>query len=557
MIGDFMNQVDLVQDGTTSVALDTKLLESSAGLTLSGSENTVAPVNEKFAVGFDITDTSDFLFSNADGFTPVAGEIEHTGTITFNSGAGHITVGDFSIGFDASRTTEDTSGFFIENTVEGVLPDGAVLFDIGNPESLEAGGGNLSIDNANLLVAPEFADTLVETKLAASDLTGADVGDANIQGVTENQIKDNVSLAQVKDGTTSVGLDTALLESAAGLTLSGSENTVDPVSGEFAVGFDITEKSDFSFSDVDGFTPVDGEIEHTGTITFNSGAGHITVGDFSIGFDASRTTEDTSGFFIENTVEGVLPDGAVLFDIGNPESLEAGGGNLSIDNANLLVAPEFADTLVETKLAASDLTGADVGDANIQGVTENQTKDNVSLAQVKDGTTSIGLDTALLESAAGLTLSGSENTVDPVSGEFAVGFDITEKSDFLFSNADCFTPVAGEIEHTGTITFNSGAGDITVGDFSIGFDASRTTEDTSGFFVENTVEGVLPDGAVLFDVGNPESLEAGDGTLSLGTADLLVAPEFSDTLVGTGLAASDLTGADIGDVAVNADTMSL
>jgi hypothetical protein len=369
MIGDFMNQVDLVQDGTTSVALDTNLLESATGLTLSGSENTVAPVNEKFAVGFDISETSDFLFSNADGFTPVAGEIEHTGTITFNSSAGDITVGDFSIGFDAARKTEDTSGFFLENTVEGVLPEGAVLFDIGNPESLKAEGGNLSIDNANLLVAPELADTLVETKLAASDLTGADVGDANIEGVTENQTKDNVSLAQVKDGTTSVGLDTALLESSAGLTLSGSENTVDPVSGEFTVGFDISDTSDFSFSNADGFTPVAGEIEHTGTITFSSGAGDITVGDFSIGFDASRKTEDTSGFFVENTVEGVLPDGAVLFDVGNPESLEVGDGTLSLGKADLLVSQEFADTLVETGLAASNLTGADIGDVAVNADT--------------------------------------------------------------------------------------------------------------------------------------------------------------------------------------------
>jgi hypothetical protein len=364
-----MNQVDLVQDGTTSVALDTSLLESAAGLTLSGSENTVAPVNEKFAVGFDISDTSDFLFSNADGFTPVAGEIEHTGTITFNTSAGHITIGDFSIGFDADRKTEDASGFFIENTVEGVLPDGTVLFDVGNPESLKAGEGTLNIGTADLLVAPEIADTLVETGLAASDLTGADVGDASIEGVTENLTKDNISLAQVKDGTTSVGLDTELLESAAGLTLSGSENTVDPVSGEFAVGFDITEKSDFAFSNVDGFTPVAGEIEHTGTITFSSGAGDITVGDFSIGFDADRKTEDASGFFVENTVEGVLPDGAVLFDVGNPESLEVRDGTLTLGTADLLVAPEFADTLVETGLAASNLTGADIGNVAVNADT--------------------------------------------------------------------------------------------------------------------------------------------------------------------------------------------
>ena len=358
--------INLVQDGTTSVALDTDLLTEAAGLTLTSVDNTVDPISEEFAVGFDISETSDFIFSDKNGFTPIAGEIEHTGTVTFASAAGDIIVGDFAIGFNASRITEDASGFFVENTVAGVLPDGAILFDISNPESLEITESELKIGDADLLVAPEFASTLLETTLAADNLTGADVGDAAINAITIDLT--DLNLGRVKDGTTSVALDTDLLTEAAGLTLTGANHTVDPISHDYAVGFDITEESDFIFSNQNGFTPIAGEIKHTGTVTFSSEVGHITVGDFDIGYDASRVTEDTSGFYVKNTVDDVLPDGAILFDVSNPESLDISESKLSLGKADLLVAKEFASTLLETGLAANDLTGADVGDAAIDAI---------------------------------------------------------------------------------------------------------------------------------------------------------------------------------------------
>ncbi|MGK7892576.1 MAG: hypothetical protein AB4372_02720 [Xenococcus sp. (in: cyanobacteria)] len=359
--------LNLVQDGTTSVALNGELIASAAGLTLTDNvEGTVAPISDEFTVGFDITEESDFIFSENHGFTPLRGEIEHTGTITFSSDLGDITVGDFAIGFDADRQNENASGFFVENTFEGVLPDGAILFDVGNPESLEITDTDLSLGSANLLVAEEFASVLVETGLATvdlSDLTGADVGDATINatviGLTD------LNPVGIEDGTTSVTLDGQLIASAAGLSLPGDiENTAEPIT----VDFDISEASDFLFTANDGFAPIVGEIEHTGTVTFSSDLGDITVGDFAIGFDADRQNENASGFFVENTVEGVLPDGAILFDVGNPESLEITDTDLSLGSANLLVAEEFASVLVETGLATVDLTGADVGDVSIAGI---------------------------------------------------------------------------------------------------------------------------------------------------------------------------------------------
>ena len=328
--------INLVQDGTTSVALDEKLIADATGLTVKSADNTVEPL-DGFGVGFDISERSGFIFSENSGFR---GEIEHTGTVTFSSDAGDITVGDFTIAFDAHRQTGHASGFFVENTVGEDL----ILFDV-SKEIIETG-----LSNGDLLVSPEFASFL-----GKPELTGADVGDAAINAI----IKEITDLHPVgiQDGTTSVTLDEELIADATGLTVKSADNTVEPLDG-FAVGFDISEDSDILLSKND-FAPIAGEIEHTGTVTFSSDAGDITVGDFTIAFDAHRRTGHASGFFVENTVGEDL----ILFDVGIPDSLGVTDTELSLGRADLLVSEEFASFLGDPSL-----TGADVGDAAINGI---------------------------------------------------------------------------------------------------------------------------------------------------------------------------------------------
>jgi hypothetical protein len=162
---------------------------------------------------------------------------------------------------------------------------------------------------------------------------------------------------QVESGVTSVFLDTAVLETAAGLTLTGAVGTADPATPDFQVGFAITDETDFTFSVEDGFTPLGGTIEHIGSVTFND---DITVGDFSIGFDPSRITNSASGFFVEDTLDTI---GTILFDISNPGTLAFDGENLTLAEADLLVSPEFAGVLNDT-----NLTGATVGRAQTDAV---------------------------------------------------------------------------------------------------------------------------------------------------------------------------------------------
>jgi hypothetical protein len=170
-------------------------------------------------------------------------------------------------------------------------------------------------------------------------------------------------------------------------------------------------------------------------------------------------------------------------------------------------------------------------------------------ADVVGGQTSVLLDTALLESAAGLTLSGiSDDVIAPGNlGDDSVAFGINSRSatapllptTFTY-DSDAFAPFSGTIEHLGSVLFNDD--EIEVGNFKIGFDDARIPSGVSGFFVESTV-GLT---GILFDIA-PNIVTPTASSLDIA-ADLLVSAEFADILGN-----SELTGADVGDALVEAD----
>jgi hypothetical protein len=69
---------------------------------------------------------------------------------------------------------------------------------------------------------------------------------------------------QVSGGLTSVALDLDTIEAAAGLTLAGVSDTVDPANDLYQVGFPILDGSDFSIS----LNGLSGAIQHSGTVAF-------------------------------------------------------------------------------------------------------------------------------------------------------------------------------------------------------------------------------------------------------------------------------------------------
>lgn len=173
-----MAQTFIVNSGTTSVSLDLPLLELAAGITLVSANTDGEAFSEEFELGFPIVEDTDFTFET-EPFIPVGGTIEHSGTVTLNLNDAPVTVGDFSIGFDASRVSNTASGFFVSDTTEDAL-DLEILFDISAPGNVTTDEG-LTISEADLLVAPELADAL-----GSDSLNGADVGDTRIDASTEN-----------------------------------------------------------------------------------------------------------------------------------------------------------------------------------------------------------------------------------------------------------------------------------------------------------------------------------------------------------------------------------
>ncbi|MEM8722162.1 MAG: DUF4114 domain-containing protein [Cyanobacteria bacterium P01_G01_bin.39] len=435
-----------VDSGTTSVFLDLPLLESAAGITFVGADSTGEPASDEFQVGFPIVEDTDFTFETPP-VVPVSGSFEHSGTITLGVGGADVTLGEFSIAFDETRVSDTASGFFVADTTDDALGL-EVLFDVGITGDVAADSGSLTISDKDLLLAPELADALGDTAL-----TGADVGEVQIDAAISSDVTTDIDTATSSDtdtavstssdtdifispadeevevepttpetfsiasGTTSVFLDLPLLESAAGITLVSADSTGEPASEDFQVGFPIIEDTDFAFA-IDPFAPVSGSIEHSGTITLGLGGDEVTVGDFSIGFDETRVSETASGFFVADTTEDAL-DLEILFDVGVPGSLTADSESLEITEADLLIAPEFAEAL-----GAAELTGADIGDTLVDAATAADAE-VINLLDAEDLTVDLSaVVNASNENVGGFyqAIDETGTVIDPVSGaEIAVG----------------------------------------------------------------------------------------------------------------------------------------
>ena len=342
--------------GVTSLFINFSLLEI-VGIAIQNATPTATPFSNQFQLGFEITDSTDFQFDSTP-FTPTDGTIEHTGDISFVvRNEALLTIGDFSIGFDAERVSDTTSGFFVADTLEDEL--GAdILFDLSTPGRTLVADEALTIADTDLLLAPELAEVLG----LSADFAGTDLGDARIDA-------DLISLldpppptssgdVQVVAGVTSLSLDTAFFETA-GLAFEAATPTAPPFSDQFQFGFEIADSTDFQFDEAP-FTPTGGSIEHIGDISFLIGGDAlVTIGNFSIGFDGDRVSDTASGFFVSDTLDNALVTD-ILFDISVPGSLVVENDDLTITDADLLLAPEFADAL-----GLSEAAGTDVGDTRI------------------------------------------------------------------------------------------------------------------------------------------------------------------------------------------------
>jgi len=165
--------------------------------------------------------------------------------------------------------------------------------------------------------------------------------------------------AVVTGGQTSVLLDTELLASAASLELSGvSDDTIVPGAlGDGSVAFAINppdahppaKPTTFGYDPKDPLATLSGAIEHSGSVFFNDGS--VEVGDFTIAAD----------FTVTDNVSGL----GVLFDaVPDVATIVASDERLFVEG-ELLVSEAFAGFLKDAGLSEALLTGADVGDFQV------------------------------------------------------------------------------------------------------------------------------------------------------------------------------------------------
>jgi len=168
---------------------------------------------------------------------------------------------------------------------------------------------------------------------------------------------------------------------------------------------------------------------------------------------------------------------------------------------------------------------------------------------VDSGVTSVFLNFEEVLNPLGIELAGTEGVATPAPGPFQVGFTISPTTDFTFSDENTLTPLSGTIEHTGTVTLaiDTLPDDLTLGNFTIGFDPERVSDTTTGFFVQDTTSLNI----ILFDLTSPPTTADLTATsLTLGS-DLAIAPEFADVLAS--IDKPGLTGAVVGSAQINAD----
>lgn len=242
-----------------------------------------------------------------------------------------FSVGDFEIGFDSSRITDNASGFFVTDT----LNSNTILFDLSHPDVLdvEVADKELTLAETDLLLSPEWAELL-----NLSDLQGTDLGDAR----TDAKFAEiSPQTFEVESGVTSISLDLPLLEEVGDLQLTEVDSNAEPFSDDFQAGFAITDESDFTFSMTDGFTPLDGAIEHEGSLTFGVLPPEITL-DFEGDDLAAGTIINQQYKNIGLNISTSSERDAMLFDTNNPTGDDS--DLAASDLGNVLIISEDGNT---------------------------------------------------------------------------------------------------------------------------------------------------------------------------------------------------------------------
>ncbi|MEL7076328.1 MAG: hypothetical protein AAFY50_17930 [Cyanobacteria bacterium J06648_1] len=499
-------QQTAIEDGTTSITFDTQLLATS-GLTLVPSYNSVESCGEELTFNFDITEDSNLVFGEQ-GFDIDVDQLELIPTTPIESDSFLLFEGDPS-------DNQGLSGFL-------------------NPSPGAPDSGHLEISlNSPGFPAPYYATGRQSNPLATDETRSA-------------TLDSNQNLTNFADYLSDNQIDTAEIGFSFGQK-SDRDFTETWNAGEDLLGQDWLASPDSTIEE--RISQADPDAVETFLLFGDTPIVSFDYSPLYAVLDYGETLgneDDIDIFFTEaigaQKVDDLDPvsDGladAFLEDLSNRE-VQVVVEDSAVEN----LAPNFdPDTGFVVADVPLPLSIRIVDDVDLNESSDSDDYDDSNDYGDYDESDYSGYSNDYSD-------SGDSDDYD-VESDLS---DLGEASGSIFDGQDFFTAIEGAIKHSGDLTFETLAGDITASELSIGFDAARQTEDISGFFVESSLSGVVHDETVLFDLGSPNNIETDANELSLDYADVLITPEFSEVLLSTGAATDDLVGIDVGDLAIDA-----
>ncbi|MEL7316297.1 MAG: calcium-binding protein, partial [Cyanobacteria bacterium J06559_3] len=455
---------------------------------------------------------------------------------------------DFAIAFDENRVSDTTSGFFVADTLEDGLGID-VLFDVSIPERFFVTEDDLTIADADLLLAPELTEIL-----GLNDFVGADVGDVRVDADIEDATTEPDRVVTVEFNTTTFieELGTPFpgeVESPQALTITF---TVDQ---PFAP--DEAPVINFASSEPDGLTrfslteaTFDGLIPEVDTINFELTDADITLlaptatltiplfnqpddrdlNDDGIIEDFAGQTE-----MVDFTITS-LTDGVVI----NPETTtftgtffetvaDAEGTNLVGTDADETLVANDADNTIEA-LGGDDTAAGGLGNDVIQGGDGNDVlRGDLNQRNPQDDITG-GND--IIFGGEGSDRIGGKSGDDILSGDAGDDLIYGDAGDDILMGVTGNDTLVGDNFSNGSgsdlFVFGNGDGTDTILDFEVGSDQIGLVEGELVFEDltltqdgANTLLGVADSGEILAVLNNVQAS-------ALDESSFMVVPDVSN-----------------------------
>nr|MBP6014311.1 hypothetical protein [Alphaproteobacteria bacterium] len=412
-----------VNEGPTDIGLSNATISENAAGAVVGTLSTVDP---------DAGDTHTYSVSD-NRFEVVGGQLklkdgvslDHeatpnvsvTVTSTDASGASiseafditvaNVNEGPSDIGLSSATISENAAGAVV-GTLSTVDPDAGDTHSYSVSDNrFEVVGGQLKLKDGVSL--DHEGEPSVNVTVTSTDASGASVSEAF-----------NITVANVNEGPTDIGLSNATINENTAGAVVGTLSTVDPDAGDthsYAVSDDRFEVVGGQLKLKDGVS-LDHEGEPTVSVTvtstdasgasvseaFNVTVANVNEGPTDIGLSNATISENAAGAVV-GTLSTVDTDAGDTHSYAvSDDRFEVVGGQLKLKDGVSL--DHEGEPSVNVTVTSTDASGASVSEAF-----------NITVANVNEGPTDIGLSNATISENAAGAVVGTLSTVDPDAGD--------------------------------------------------------------------------------------------------------------------------------------------